>query len=153
MANILGTAGTDIFRYRIDTKAELCNRGADTIARFDAGKDKIDFQNLFRDLRHRHLHWRHAPKLPSTPRHAIRAMESMSTTAQTLVDRRPLSTVTGRMNSAMDGRLLSPQARRPLPVTPMCSRASTSFSAQTLADGRGQFDRDGEPIQSGAAAP
>lgn len=153
MADILGTAGNDLFRYRIDTNAAFCNRDADTIARFDAGKDKIDFQNLFRDLRHRHLHWRHAPKLPSTPRHAIRAMESMSITAQTLVDRRPLATMTGRMNSEMDGSLPSPQARRPLPVTPMCSRASTSLSAQTLADGRGQLDRDGESIQSGAAAP
>jgi hypothetical protein len=26
MADILGTAGNDIFRYRIDTNAELCDR-------------------------------------------------------------------------------------------------------------------------------
>ena len=43
----------------------------------------------------------------------------------------------------MDGRLLSPRVRRPIPVTPTILGIH-EFTAQTLAGGRGQLDRDGE---------
>ena len=64
--------------------------------------------------------------------------------------RHPLLIPSQSIVKEMGGRLLSPQARRPLPATP--TPGIREFTAQTLVDGRGQLDRDGENERDSARA-
>ena len=45
-----GGAGNDLFLYRLENNADLATLGGDTIAGFEAGKDKIDLLDLFSDF-------------------------------------------------------------------------------------------------------